>query len=138
MNQGLVYEFDQVNVLVDQVGTLVSTVTIQQRANAVSAYGQPDLSDWASITGLVGLSGMLSVPTVFRPDQTATIRKDDQFEVLGLRHLYLNDYFGPGGTNPQILQQHSALIDGARYEIMAVEFDSQKQTTRLAVRYWTQ
>jgi len=50
---------------------------------------------------------------------------------MGFRALELNGYY------PLILQQYLAQVDGTTYEVMAVESDSQKQITRLAVRLYT-
>ena len=99
----------------------------------MSSFGQPDLSNWVNVSGLVNLQCMLSVLSTYRPNIEGTVRQPSDFEVLANRHLYLNGYY------PQILAQMSAVVDGVRYEIMSgAECDSQKQTTRVAVRTWTQ
>lgn len=59
------------------------------------------------------------------------VRRPEQYDTMGMRALELNGYY------PLILQQHLAQVDGVTFEIMAVEPDSQKQITRLAVRVYT-
>jgi len=132
MNQSLTYEFDQVMAQATSAGTFVSKATFQTRTNTTSAAGQVDLTDWNNVAGLVNIPCMLSVESVFRPNQAAVVRNPNDWKTLGLLHLLLNGYY------PGALQQYTVLVDGNRYEIMAVEFDSQKQQTRLGVRYYTQ
>ena len=133
MNQSLTTDLLLVTQSVFNSGLLISSCTIQQRTGAVNSYGQPDLSDWNDVAGLVGLNCMLSVQSIYRPDMRGTKRLPTEFELEADRHLYLNGYY------PQILAQMSAVVDGVRYEIMSgAECDSQKQTTRLALRTWTQ
>ena len=133
MNQSLTTDLLLVTQSVFNSGLLISQCTIQQRTGAVNSYGQPDLSNWTDVSGLVNLQCMLSVQRITNPDMYGTVRTPADFEVRRDRHLYLNGYY------PQIQAQNSAVVDGTRYEIMTeAECDSQHQTTRLAVRTWTQ
>lgn len=109
--------------------------TVQERTNTVSALGQPDLSDWVDIVGLVDLVAMVSIHRALIPDQGATVRTAQDFETMTEIHVLLNGYY------PAIQQQNQLLVTegsyAGTYEIMAVEADSQAQMTRLAVRVWT-
>ena len=131
MNQGILYELGQVLPGVEALGLFDSLCTIQQRTNTVSALGQPDLTDWNDIPGLTNIQSMLSIQRTALPNQAATVRTPEQFDTQTQLHLLLNGYF------PQILQQNQAVVDGTPYEIMAVESDSQKTQTRLALRVYT-
>lgn len=122
-------------------GVLSSLCTVQRRIGAVSNFGQPDLSNWVDVAGLTNLVCMLSVQSTYRPNQQGTKRMPTDFELEAERHLYINGYY------PNILAQYSILVwpqtgtvaDAIRYEIMSgSENDSQYQTTRLALRTWTQ
>ena len=119
-----------------QEGGLFSAVcTVQERTNTVSALGQPDLSDWVDIVGLVDLVAMVSIHRALIPDQGATVRTAQDFETMTQIHVLLNGYY------PAIQQQNQLLVTegsyAGTYEIMAVEADSQARMTRLAVRVWT-
>lgn len=134
MYQGLALDLSATLSAVEQAGLFVSVCTIQTRNNTVTAGsgGQIDLTDWSDVSGLVNIPAMLAVSVNLRPDQGATLRKSQEFDQMAKKHCLLDGYF------PAILQQYSAVVDGTRYEIMAVEPDSQKVMTRMALRLWSQ
>jgi len=131
MRQDLTYEFLSVMPTARQAGAMISTATFQQRTNTVSSTGQPDLADWVNVAGLVNIQCQLSVQSAFRPDQGGVRRMPMEFDTINLRHLLLGSYY------PAVLQQYTVLVDGTRYEIMAVEHDSTHNQTRCAVRIYT-
>lgn len=115
-----------------------ATVTIQKRTNAVSVTGQPDLTDWTNITGLISTPCMISMQRPTLPNQNATQRKPQELDTETEFHILLNGYYW------QIRQSNRAVVTilktgvSTPYEIMAVESDSQQTQTRLACRIWTQ
>jgi hypothetical protein len=133
MNQSLTYEFGQVIPIVEQADLFVSLCTIQARTGAVSVTGQPDLTDWVNIVGLVNIPCRKAIQRPYNPNQQATVRTPQQFDTQTQFHVLLDGYF------PQIIQANQAVVDGVPYEIMAVESDSENSVmTRLALRVWTQ
>jgi hypothetical protein len=141
MNQALAYEIDAVMpAATDPELTLfeAATVTITDRTNTVSATGQPNLTTFNPIAGLITLPCMISIQRVTMPNQGATMRKPQEIDTETMYHLLLNGYY------PRILQQNQAQVTieatgiVTNYEIMAVESDSQATQTRLAMRIYTQ
>lgn len=137
MNQSLAYEFTQVTPQIALTGVQVSLCTILVRAASGSepstdAMGQVDTSiaDYTQLAGHINIPCQLAVNKM-RPDEAGVIRKQEQYDTTGQRSLELNGYY------PLILQQYLAQVDGTVYEVMAVESDSQKQITRLAVRLYS-
>lgn len=119
-------------------GLFVSVCTFQDRAGGdnpvLDSSGQVDLdnSDYVDVPGLVGIQCMFAVNVVTRPDSTGGARLQMEFTESGNRHLLLNGWY------PQILQRYIVYVDGVRYQLTpgAVESDSQRQQTRLAVRQY--
>lgn len=134
MNQSLQYELVEVMPEAQKTGLLRSSATFQQRTSTTSPGGIVDLNDWVNVSGLVAIPCMLTVYSPLRPDEAGVIRTPQTFNTLGERHLLLDGYY------PAVLQQYTVTLSGdsARYEVMAVEHDSQHQQTRVAVRYYTQ
>jgi hypothetical protein len=137
MNQSLAYEFTQVVPQVVATGVQVSLCTIFVRAQnaglpVVDAMGQVDTAngDYTVLPGHSNIACQLAVNKM-RPDEGGVIRRPEQYDTSGQRTLELNGYY------PLIIQQHLAQVDGTVYEVMAVESDSQKQITRLAVRLYS-
>jgi hypothetical protein len=138
MNQSLSYEFTQVVPQVVATGIASSLCTIQQRPQTagqpkVSAAGQVDLNppEYTDIPGLVNIPCERAVQSNYRPDMQGVVRTPQGFDNVAEWHTWLTGYF------PQITKQNQAVVDGIPYQIQAVEPDSQKQTTRLALREWT-
>lgn len=137
MNQSLSYEFTQVVPQVVLTGVQVSLCTILVRATTGSepvtdALGQVDTSipDYTVLPGHSNIPCQLAVNKL-RPDEGGVVRRPEQYDSISIRQLELNGYY------PLIIQQYLAQVDGTTYEVMAVESDSQKQITRLAVRLYT-
>lgn len=134
MNQGLAYEVSAVMPEVAKTGLQVSLATFQTLPNVVDTLGQADLTNWVNVAGLVNIPCQLAVPGVFRPDQNETIRGQEGFDILGKRTLELNGYYAIADLRTG--KNFSVLVDSQRYEVMDVQFDSQLQVTRCAVRFW--
>jgi hypothetical protein len=141
MNQSLAYEIDAVMPAATDPELALfeaATVTIASRTNTVSATGQPNLTTFNAISGLVAIPCMISIQRVTMPNQNASMRKPQEIDTETQYHLLLNGYY------PEILQQNQAQVTveatgvTTNYEIMAVESDSQATQTRLAMRIWTQ
>jgi hypothetical protein len=129
--QGLGLAIDSAITQAYATGLLSSLATIQQRTNTVSATGQPNLSTWTNIAGLVNIACQFSIQRPAMPNPSATMREPQQFDTLTQYHVLLDGYY------PQILQEHQAVVNGTAYEIMAVESDSQQTMTRLALREYS-
>ena len=134
MNQGLSYEISAVMPAVAQTLLQTSLATFQTLPNVVDALGQADQTNWVNIAALTNIPCQLSVSSVFRPDQGGTIRQSEGFDILGKRTLELNAYYSLADVRTG--KDFRVLVDGFAYEIMEVEFDSQRQVTRCAVRFW--
>lgn len=139
MNQGLQYEIAGVMPEVARTGLQSGLATFQTLPNAVDALGQADLTNWVNVPGLVNIPCQLAVMSVFRPDQNATVRQEQGFDILGKRVLELNGYYS--ASDVRTGKDFSVLVTDAagnqfRYEVMEVTFDSQAQLTRCAVRFW--
>ena len=137
MNQSLAYEFTQVTPQIALTGVQVSLCTILVRNASggqpvTDSMGQVDTSipDYTVLPGHQNIPCQLAVNKL-RPDEGGVIRRPEQYDTSGQRSLELNAYY------PLILQQYLAQVDGTTYEVMAVESDSQKQITRLAVRLYS-
>jgi hypothetical protein len=135
MFQGLAYDLTEALHLVEEDGLFVSLCTITRRPSpdTVDASGQADQrpSNYPPLAGHVNIACMLSVWRM-KPDMAAVVRLADRYDTLAERHCLLDGYF------PLILQRDLATIDGTLYEIYAVESDSQRTFTRLALRSFTQ
>ncbi len=129
MNQQLV-DYTQIMPMVVASGELPSLCTIQTPSQAASASGQPNLGNWTDVPGAVGIRCKLAplVPESARAMAIDEIKNNEYTEEMTVFHVLLESYY------PQILQVHSAVIDGTRYDILGVEKDSHRQMTRLAVR----
>ncbi len=136
MHQGIDVDLTQTLHSVEDAGLLISLCTILARpgdaADSLDNTGYPDMqqSDFTPRAGLINIKCMLGVWRM-KPDMAAVTRLEDRFDTLAERHCLLDGYF------TGILQRDLATIDGNTYEIMAVESDSQKTFTRLAVRLFS-
>lgn len=131
MYQGLAFDLQQTLRIWEEDQLDISLCTISRRPQppVVNARGKVDMSrnQYVDVAGLTNIKCQLGVWRM-KPDQAAVSRLEDRFNTLAERHALLDGYF------PQILQRDLATIDGTDYEIMAVESDSQKILTRLALR----
>lgn len=134
MNQGLTYELTSVMPEVVKTGLQRSLATFQTLANTVDPLGQADLTNWQNITNLTNIPCQLSVMSILRPDQNATLREEGGFDILGRRVLELNGYYSQSDIRTG--KDFRVVVDSFPYEIMEVTFDSQLQVTRCAVRFW--
>ncbi len=134
--QGFAIEIAELMPTALESGFFNSLCTVQQRTGAVSATGQPDLTDWVDIPEFTDLVCMVSIDRPTLPDMAAVVRKPQELDTMTLIHVLLAGYY------PGILQQNQLVVTtgsyAGSYEIMAVEPDSQETQTRLAVRVWTQ
>jgi len=133
--QGFTGEIAELMPMALESGFFNSLCTIQQRTGAVSATGQPDLTDWVDIAELTNLKCMVSIYRPFTPNISGTVRTPAQFNTETEIHILLAGYY------PGILQQNQVVVTtgsyAGTYEIMTVEPDSQQTQTRLGVRAWT-
>lgn len=133
MNQSLLYELNQVMSESSQTGLFSTTASFFDRPGTVDALGQVDLTNLVPVTELQSIPCQISAVSIIRP-QFQGARQPEQIIEQPERHILLNDYY------PAILQRFIVQVDGQNYEITpgGVEPDSQKQMTRLAVRFWQQ
>jgi hypothetical protein len=135
MTQTLSYDLQQALRIWEQDGLNSSLCTISRRPSpdTVDPSGQADQrpSNYPPLAGHINIACQLSVWRT-KPDMAAVVRLADRYDTLQERHCLLDGYF------PLILQRDLATVDGTLYEIYAVESDSQKTFTRLALRSFTQ
>lgn len=133
-NQSLLYELNAVMGEVVQTGLLSSLASFFDRPGGanptVNAMGQPDLTTLVAVAGLQNIPCQLAPEKPYNPDAHGGSRLPDHFTEDQDRHLLLDNYY------PAILQRFVVSVDGVLYELTpgAIEHDSQKQMTRLAVR----
>ncbi len=102
-----------------------SKCTIQQIQYTTSASNQKE------ITGATDILGMKNIPSRIGPLRVARPEDDEQrgkdiLETFSFRIIGLNGYFP--NIHPASMQ---AVVDGTVFQIRGVEFDGQKQNTRL-------
>jgi len=133
MNQSLLYELNQVMSEAEQTGMLSTTASFFDRPGTTDALGQVDLTNLVPVTGLQSIPCQISAVSIIRTNFQGGRQQEQMFEAPE-RHILLNDYY------PAILQRYIVQVDGQNYEMVpgGVEPDSQKQMTRLAVRFWQQ
>ncbi len=129
MYQQIGYDLSAVLPAVEQAGLFVSLATIQSPSQAPDSLGQPDLVDWTDV--------LVNIPCMIAPEGVGTPPIGDEMamrEWIAEKtefHVLLDGYY------PTILQRYRAVIDGIPLDIKAVESDSQKIMTRLAVRRYS-
>lgn len=134
MNQSLAYEVSAVMPAAAVTGLQDSLATFQTLSNVVDSSGQVDLTNWVNVAGLVNIPCQLAVMSVMRPNQGATVRGETGFDISGQRILELNGYYS--ASDIRTGKDFRVIVDSQIYEVMEVTFDSQKQLTRCAVRFW--
>lgn len=100
--------------------------TIQSATKAADAYHEL-IETWSNFAGHVNLpcafarvgGGQVGLTEVRRTDQLLDIED---------RHIALRGYF------PDITPQMRAIVSGETYEVVGVDHDSHRQTTRVRVR----
>lgn len=112
-------------------GLFVSLCTIQQPDGLFIDAGQPS-------GNFVDVAAFVNIPCTAPPTSTPKITADekkaiDRIETFSSLHVLLNGYY-PGleyGTG----KGWRAVVDGYPFDLLGAEHDSQKQMTRLAVRF---
>ena len=129
MNQGLEGSLAAVMPAVLESGLMTSLCTITVPPHVFDAGGAPDPN-----APYVPLAGHENIPCTAPPlttgDSTSPTELKSMAEILSknLLHVLL------GGWYPAILCDYRAVIDGNVYDVVNVESDSQKRSTRLAVQ----
>ncbi len=102
-----------------------SLITIQQPPTTYDAAGAPVVGPYTDVVGLIGLRCMRA------PFLTGERMVADEFKALSevaeeqMYHIWMEGWF------PQIVAHWRAIVDGLAHDILGVEWDSQKQMTRL-------
>ena len=115
-----------------QSGLFVSLASFLARPNdpgeEVDQYGAVILTGYQPVAGLQNLPCMFA-PQAAAPSESDTVRMADQYDTKREWHLTLNGYY------PNVNQRYLLSVDGGDlYQVMAVEWDSQRTMTRCAVR----
>ena len=123
----LAYEISQVIVEAVATGLFVSVCSIQQPSGLLTADGSPD-GTWTAVAGMQGIACMNAPTSEIRitADEKKTSR---EIESDNNAHVLL------AGWYPQIQTQTNwrAVIDGAPYDILGAESDSQMTMTRMKI-----
>lgn len=130
MNQSLTAEFDQVIPTALASGVFASLCTIKAPTQSLDGLGQVDLSDYVAVPGMVDIPCM-KPPLMIRRMSGLEVRRADAIAQQSTFHVLLAGYY------PAIEQKQQAKVDGTGYEIMTVEFDSQRRMTRLALQEYS-
>jgi hypothetical protein len=130
MNQTPLFDLTDAIQAVVAAGLEISTASFATVGSTSDSLGQVDYDDYQLVNGLQNIPSMLSVHSPYRPDASAVLRTPAEFDKLGRRHLLLNGYY-PSATQDMIV-----FVDGARYQVTAVEHDSQHTMTRCAVQFY--
>lgn len=102
-----------------------SLITIQQPPTTYDAAGAPTVGPYTDVPGLIGLRCMRA------PFNTGERMQVDEFKAVSqvaesqMYHIWMEGWF------PAIVAHWRAIVDGAPHDILGVEWDSQKQMTRL-------
>ena len=107
------------------VGFFPSLATIQVKSVTLDDYGQ-EVETWANVVGMVDVACAKAPPQGLRgaiEQQRASYTTTDQIWEVLLQGAY-----------PTITTRHRAVVDGATYDIDAVETDQTGTVTRLRVR----
>jgi len=125
---------DEARQAVEDAGLFSSLCTIKRPSGTQDASGQPDrtLAGASEVSGMVDIPCMAAPEVLQRPDLTDETKLVTMTLQRQQRHVLLNGYY------PEILQSDFAVIDGAGFDVLSVEHDSQHITTRLAVQIKTQ
>lgn len=128
MNQNLIgNSIAQVMPTAISTGLAISTITIQEPSGTIDAAGAPD-GLYVDVAGLVSLKCMMSAE--FTQERMAADELKALAEVaeMQIKHVWMTGWF------PQIVSHWRAVVDGLGHDILGVEWDSQKQMTRLKVQ----
>ena len=140
MNQGIQTAIDQVMPAALQTGLFVkATVTFQTPLDTSAGFTQTGFPTGAyvDVPGLTDLQAMVAPTSILRVSGN-TIKSLSEQEALNSSHVLLGGYY-PDAEDAWRAGGR-AVINGLTYEnndILAVESDSQKTQTRMAVRVVT-
>jgi hypothetical protein len=127
----LAYTLPEVMPAAIATGLFVSLCTIQQPDGLFVDAGQPS-------GNFVNVAGFIDIPCTAPPTSDLRITADEKkslekIETFSSLHVLLGGYY-PGveyGTG----KGWRAVVDGYPFDLLGAEHDSQKQMTRLAVRF---
>ena len=110
-----------------EIAVFTSLCTIQSPNETLGPSGQPLLSPWANV------AGMVDIPCTAPPLNSVRLsasEKKSLAEILSetFLHVLLSGYY------PAIQTRWRAVVDGTAWDILGVESDSQKSMTRMEVR----
>lgn len=105
-----------------------SLITIQEPPATYDAAGAPVVGPYTDVAGLIGLRCMRA-PFITSERMVADeLKALPEVAEMQLFHVWMEGWF------PQIVAHWRAIIDGQAHDILGVEWDSQKQMTRLKVQ----
>ncbi len=102
-------------------GHFPATCTIQENTPTRDSYGQ-EIPDWNDLAGHVGLSCAVS-------EKGSTERRN-----LWGAYPEAQKLVALAGSYPSITNEHTVVIDGIQYDILAALHDSQSASTYLPIR----
>jgi hypothetical protein len=124
MHQALDYDIARAvtTAAAAEESVFTSLTTIQRPANTLGPSGQPDLTTFTDV------AGMVNIPSVSAPVNAKEAKEIGLIESSSLRKLLLN------ASYPTIQTSWRALVNGAAWDILSVEADSQSSMTRLWIQ----
>lgn len=130
MNQSLSYEFAAVVPAVIATGITDSLCTIQVPDGNLVDAGQPS-GVFVNVAGLVNLV-VMSAPLSELRLQANEVKQLEDIQSFAPRHVWLAGFYPT--IQDYAEKGAQAVIDGAVFDLLGSEVDSQFQTTRIAVR----
>lgn len=130
MTQGLTIDVSGVMAVALASGLFISVCTIQTPSTSIVGAGQRAIS-WANLAGHVSIACMDAPEGLENKIDSSENKGVRNITDIDRHHVLLDAYY------PAIQVRYRAVIDGTAFDIMAVEHDSQRQMTRLAVRLAT-
>lgn len=131
MYQGLGYDIADFMPTAVASGLFVSSCSIQQPDGLFIDAGQPSGS-FVPVAGLQNIACMAPPQSEAKiiADESKSLEKIEAFSVL---HILLDAYYP--GVEYGVGRGWRAIVDGAAYDLLGAEHDSQGTMTRLAVRF---
>lgn len=112
-----------------EAAQFTSLCTIQSPNNVLGPSGQPDLTQYTDVTGMVAIP-CKSAPVSNIRIQATEVKALAEIMSAQLRHILLAGYF-PDIANHT---EWRAVVDGVAWDILGAESDSTYQMTRLEVK----
>jgi hypothetical protein len=134
MRQTLTEEIQSIMPDAVATGMFTSVATFYDRSGAVDPdTGQLDQTNLVAVSGLSNIACMIAPMMTANAPMPQGFRAAQGYAEEPQRHILLDDYY------PAVLQRYIVEVDGVQYAITpgGVEYDSQKQMTRLAARVYT-